>query len=405
VTDDAAGPGALTRLYDSIGRWMVGWHVVFIGLALVAGTVVQFDADLSLGQRLGALGLIGVLIAWYLVAGWPRLGTESEPLGVAYIIGAWVLYVGVVALSENGQVFFLLFALIPQCWLFLKPKQAVIMTAAGSLTLALTQLALNGWAADAVADIVPWVVVQTVVSLLMGLFVTGVFTEAERRAVLIDELERTRSELATTERERGALAERERLAHEIHDTLAQGFTSVLTLAQAIEVAIDHDPDTARQRLRLLEETARENLAEARALVGGLRPVGLQQTSLVEAVRRVADRAARSDGFGVDVGVEGTPRTLTLDEDVIVLRTAQEALANVRQHAGASRVGITISFPGERGIMLTVRDDGQGFDPNRPTSGYGITGMAERAAQVGGRATVASDEGSGTVVTVALPGLG
>lgn len=405
MTDDRARPGSFDALTTRFDGWLVGWHAVFVGLTIVVGLAVQLDRDLSSAQRLGALGLATGLLAWYGAVGWRRLGTENTPLGVTYIVGAWLLFLGMVVVTENGQVFFLLFGLMPQTWMFLAARQAVIMTVIGSLALGVVQTGFAGWNRDGFATIVPWIILQIVVSVLLGLFITGIANEAERRATLIDELERTRAELATTEHDRGVLAERERLAHEIHDTLAQGFTSVLTLAQAIEVAIDRDPATARERLRLLEETARENLAEARALVGGLRPVGLQDGSLVDAIRRVADRAARADGFGVDVSVEGTPRPLTLNEDVIVLRAAQEALANVRRHASASSVGITLAYPGERGIVMTVRDDGRGFDVGLPAPGYGIVGMAERATQVGGKATVASDADRGTVVTVALPGLG
>src|SRR5699024_10839008 len=158
------------------------------------------------------------------------------------------------------------------------------------------------------------------------------------------------------------------------DALARRFTSRLTLARAVEVSSDHGPEAARQRLHLLEETARDNLAEARALVGGLQPVGLQQGTLVDAIGRVADRATRtSDGFTVTVDVEGTPRALTTDEDVIVLRAAQEALSNIRRHADATSVDVTLTYPGDHGVVLTVRDDGRGFDSASPPTGHGLAG--------------------------------
>lgn len=397
-------PGSLGALGDRFTRWLSGWHAVFIGLVVVVAVATQFQNDLSAGQRLGAVAISAAMLAWYVLTGWRRLGTENEPLGVAYVVGVWLLFLGLVAVTDNGQVFFLLFVLLPQIWMYLAVRQAVIMTALGSLAVGAVQVSVSGWTSDSLSGILPWIALQIAVALMLGLFITGIFTEAERRASLIDELERTRAELATTEHDRGVLAERERLAHEIHDTLAQGFTSVLTLAQAIEVSLDHDPAAARHRLRLLEETARENLAEARALVGGLRPIGLQRDSLVDAIRRIADRAARADAFRVDVAVEGTPRSLTLDEDVIVLRAAQEALTNARRHADAQSVRITLTYPGDRGIVLTVRDDGHGFDVSDPSPGYGLAGMATRAGQVGGSATVTSERGHGTVVTVSLPGI-
>lgn len=401
---DSAAAGSLTALGDRFSSWLSGWHAVFIGLVVVVAVAVQFQEGLSGAQRLSAVGILAVMAAWYVLTGWRQLGTENTLWGTLYIVGAWLLFLALVAVTDNGQVYFLLFALLPQIWMYLAARQAVIMTAVGSIAVGAVQISTAGWTSESMRGTLPWIALQIAVALMLGLFITGIFTEAERRAALIDELERTRTELASTEHARGVLAERERLAHEIHDTLAQGFTSVLTLAQAVEVTLDRDPTVARQRLRLLEEAARENLAEARALVGGLRPVNLQEHSLVDAIRRVADRCARADGISVDVNVEGAPRSLTLDEDVIVLRAAQEALANVRRHANATSVKLTLTYPGDRGIVLTVRDDGHGFDAAQPAPGYGIAGMAARAAQVGGAATVISEHGCGTMVTVALPGL-
>jgi DNA-directed RNA polymerase specialized sigma24 family protein len=132
---------------------------------------------------------------------------------------------------------------------------------------------------DRAGPVIPFALMQIAVTLLVGLFIAGAFRGAERRAELIDELRRARSELARTEHARGVRAERERLSHEIHDTLAQGFTSILTLVQAIEATLGRDPTKVRERLALLERTARENLAEARALVGELSPVHLQSAKL------------------------------------------------------------------------------------------------------------------------------
>ena len=116
--------------------------------------------------------------------------------------------------------------------------------------------------------------------------------ESDQRATLIAELERTRAELAAAEHDRGVLSERQRLAHEIHDTLAQGFASITALAQAAEAAVDTQPEAARDRILLIERTARDNLAEARALVTDLTPVDLTGVTLTEAVQRLVGRFER-----------------------------------------------------------------------------------------------------------------
>ncbi|HEY9377190.1 MAG TPA: sensor histidine kinase, partial [Jiangellaceae bacterium] len=232
---------------------------------------------------------------------------------------------------------------------------------------------------------------------------TGIIERAERRAVLIDELEHTRAELATTEHARGVLAERERLSREIHDTLAQGFTSILTLSQAAEVTVPPDATAAREHLALIEKTAREGLTEARALVEAAGPADLLDASLAEAVERVVARFGEETGLPAKVTVSGRPRSLPANSEVVLLRATQEALANVRKHAAATAVRVTLTFPpdGPGSATLEVTDDGRGFDPTSAT-GYGLRGMRSRVEQVGGTLKIASGQGVGSSIRVLVP---
>jgi signal transduction histidine kinase len=196
------------------------------------------------------------------------------------------------------------------------------------------------------------------------------------------------------------MAERERLAAEIHDTLAQGFTSILMLLQAAEPRIGPDPAEARRQVGLAVRTARENLAEARALVAAVPPAALGDSSLDEAVRRLSDRLGEELDVDTECIVSGEPRRLTARSEVVLLRAAQEGLANVRKHAKASRVGIELAY-GATAVRLHVRDDGTGFDPDR-ANGFGLRGMRERAAQVDGTLDVRSAPGAGTTLMVEVP---
>src|SRR5690606_6769416 len=245
--------------------------------------------------------------------------------------------------------------------ILLSTRWAVASTFVLSIGLALVVFAQDGWSTTTLRAVAPQIGMQIGLSLLMGLFITSVFIQAERRAALIDELRRTRTELAEIEHSRGVLAERERLSHEIHDTLAQGFTSVLTLAQAIEVALDKDPSVVRERLALLETTARDNLAEARALVRALAPLDLQNATLPEALGRVAARFERETGVAADVRVDGERAPVTAHGAVGLLRATQEALSNVRKRSGAGRVILSLQFrPGQTGsATVAVVDDGCG----------------------------------------------
>ena len=207
----------------------------------------------------------------------------------------------------------------------------------------------------------------------------------------------------------GVLRERQRMAHEIHDTLAQGFTSIVMNLEAAEGIMPPSSDRAQHHLDQARLTARESLTEARRLVWALRPEALEKASLPEALNRLTERWSKESGVGVGVTVTGTPHPLSPDIEATLFRTAQEALVNVRKHANASRVALTLSYMGDV-IALDARDDGVGFDPSRAdaetrdrtSGGFGLKGMRERIEQTGGSLSVESAPGEGTTLVVELP---
>ena len=214
--------------------------------------------------------------------------------------------------------------------------------------------------------------------------------------------------IAQRQDERAATAaERARLAREIHDTLAQRFAGIVTQLQAAEQA----PDEAARRRHsdAAIELARDGLAEARRSVQALRPAALDAMRLNDALRNVASSWSARTGIPVDFGVSGDGRTLSTDAEVALLRTAQEALANVERHARAHRVVLTLRSDA-RGTRLEVRDDGRGFDPAerhgrvpRPEEGgYGLVAMRERIESVAGALVVDSRPGHGTAVRAEVP---
>ncbi len=237
------------------------------------------------------------------------------------------------------------------------------------------------------------------VALLTAYGYVALYREGRERQRLIDDLVRTRGELAASQREAGRLAERQRLAREIHDTLAQGLSSMVLLARAADSALPADPATASLRIREMGRTAAENLAEARRFVQALTPPALDDATLAEALRRLA--AGRGAAFHLD----GEPYPLPVEVEVALLRLTQEALANAVRHAGAERIAVTLTYLDDE-VTLDVFDDGVGFDPraepagDRPT--FGLHGMRERIAALGGSLTVESAPGEGTAVAVSLP---
>ncbi len=211
-------------------------------------------------------------------------------------------------------------------------------------------------------------------------------------------------------RQAGVLRERQRMAHEIHDTLAQGFISIVTNLEAAEGVIPSNLDRAQHHLDQARLTARESLTEARRLVWALRPEALESVSLPEALERLAERWSTQSGIAAGVATTGTPCPLPSEVEAMLFRIGQEALNNARRHAeGASRVALTLSYMGDV-VALDARDDGAGFDPtrefdkarNRDSGGFGLKGMRERVEGVGGALSVESAPGEGTTLAVELP---
>ncbi|MFF8271960.1 sensor histidine kinase [Streptomyces sp. NPDC016562] len=234
---------------------------------------------------------------------------------------------------------------------------------------------------------------------------TAVFVHMERQAqaqrALIDDLIRTRRELAATERREGTLAERQRLSMEIHDTLAQNLSSQQMLLQAADRTWDADPATARAHVRTATGIAAHGLAEARRLVHDLAPSELADgAGLADALR------ALDAGPDIDVRfhLEGTPAPLPDRVQSALLRIAQGALANVREHSRARTAALTLSFLGDQ-VVLDVADDGHGFAEPRTDAaerGHGLPAMRARVRQLGGTLTIESTPGEGTVLSAAIP---
>ena len=266
-----------------------------------------------------------------------------------------------------------------------------------------------------------WAVIWAGSTVLVGAFAIGghrsFLRDAERENTLL-ELQRANERLAgaLTEnrglhdqlmaqaREAGVLDERARLAGEIHDTLAQALTGIVTQLQAAERSGE---TTARaphvERARGL---AQSGLAEARRSLSALRPSELVDSGLPEALRETASRWSSGSGVDVLLDVNGAVVALGADCEVALLRVAQEALANVARHAQASKVGVTLTYLADR-VLLDVRDDGIGFDPSAVTAGLGghslgLATMRERLVRVGGALDVESDCGSGTALVARVP---
>lgn len=263
-------------------------------------------------------------------------------------------------------------------------------------------------------------VMGPVVSASVTIAISYAFRSLQRVTVerenLIEELMRTRTQLAETEHAAGMTAERQRIAHEIHDTLAQGLSSIQMLLHAAERDLDSPAGAplapaavakAQQRIDLARQTAAHNLQEARAMIAALQPAGLKETSLSAAMSRMAAGFAAAGDMTIEVETDGEAHQLPMKVEAAALRIAQGAVGNVVKHAQATRARITITYSHDE-LRVDVVDNGRGFDLDAVRStpaglGHiGLSAMSRRAEELGGSVTVESTPGGGTALTAALP---
>jgi signal transduction histidine kinase len=227
--------------------------------------------------------------------------------------------------------------------------------------------------------------------------------EANRRlSDALDENAGLHAQLVAQAREAGVLDERQRLAGEIHDTLAQSLIGIITQLEAAARGAD-ERDRAR-RIELANGLAREALTAARRSVRALRPEQLERASLPAAVADLAATWSRTSGIAVSTETAGSPMPVPPEVEIALFRVAQEALSNAGRHAHASKVALTLTYLGDE-VLLDVRDDGRGFAADAPAgsresgrrASYGLQIMRDRVSDAGGHVAIESEPGHGTTV--------
>jgi len=394
---------------DAWMHWVKIWHIVFYVslilptyLAISAGTM-RYSIWLILGLSL-FLGVWYALIMMWLV---PKAqGKRQTILSLVFIVVAMAVWF---PLSRASWAYYLtassLYGLMWGTLPFgLAVTGNIILTGliiwsqalnlgkpvTFSVELLFIGIMVIGWAA------------------LLALWMRSVMRESAERKRLIEQLEETQRVLAAAERQSGILQERQRLAQEIHDTLAQGFTSIIMQLEAADLALPEEQSAVRTRLLHARETARLSLAEARRLVQALRPEPLEGACLPDAMCRVTDRWKQETGTEIDFSVTGSPGPLHPEIEVSLLRLLQEGLANIYQHARARQVTVTLSYMEDQ-VALDIHDDGVGFDPellslktDQKRGGFGLQTMRERVSQIGGQMIVESNPGEGTTLAFQIP---
>jgi signal transduction histidine kinase len=345
---------------------LITWYVLFTITQVTTLVIVMLDRD-PLAERLSAAGLLVLNALWFVAYGKKLVERgEDDWRGFVYAAGTLVTWAPAVWLTGNAT--FALFGLVPQIYMVLPLSWAIYPAAVFVFTPQILT-----WLAGSDAAL-PWAAAVLIIgfSQAFGWAISRIAHQNKQRGELLERIEALTIE-----------AERARWSADIHDTLAQGFTSIITLLQG-----------AQPNVELALQTARENLREARALVASNAPSPLDGSSLEDALRRLVSGVALPSSFRVI----GDPAPLPTAVEVVLLRTVQEALNNVTRHSGASRVDVVMRFDSD-GVSLEVRDDGRGFGD--ALEGFGLRGMRARLEQVGGTLSLSSDEGASVLVEVPL----
>ncbi|MFE7614649.1 sensor histidine kinase [Streptomyces sp. NPDC057496] len=386
-----AVPSADALWTTSLRRWNTVCWALFAAMAVGLATT-----DGSVGSRYVALALLGCVVLCYALL--DRLPDNPVVRPHTYL-SVLVLALGGLAYLRGGYAA-LFMVTLPHYWMFGRSPRASMgfLGLATAATLAGSWYR-QGWSLQFFGETMVSTLIVVAVGVLIGLWAHAVVAQSTERARLIVELEQTQAQLSEAHQRQGAADERERMARDIHDTLAQGLASIVVLAEAAGAALASDPARSAQQLRSIESTARENLAEARELVGSAqRHGGAAAGSVAHTLRRILDRFAEDTGLTVD----GDLTDVECDQQtrIALLRCTQESLANVRKHAHASTVGVMLSRR-PHGVELEITDDGTGFVPEE-SAGFGLDGMRKRLAELGGRLTVTSSVGDGTRILGVIP---
>lgn len=383
--------------------WQPVWHSLFYSALVLATVVLLLVSSYAWWEYLLISGLTLLLACWYfggmIVS--PSIWEERTLITMGYLACGWFIWLWLII--PFPIYLFVLFGLYPQA--FVLPQRPWNLVAG----LLLTLVCLWRQFIEGQSILFFFSLAGGMAGLALAGFITAIARQSQQRYQLIRELETTRQELVRTERRAGVMEERQRLAREIHDTLAQGFTSIILHLEAPESRTSSDAVALQLRLDHVRRIAQESLADARRFMWALQPEAFDTASLADVLTDLARRWTKENEIVAQVAVTGVPCSLLPEIEVTLLRVAQEALVNIRRHARATQVMITLSYLDDI-VALDVKDNGIGFDPSaifaahrRPTDGgFGLKALCERIEQWDGTCSIESTPGEGTTLAVSLP---
>jgi signal transduction histidine kinase len=371
------------------------------GLAITVVVMVVLATTSSSGRVTASFVAVGLLVLTWFALARPVVRRAVALLSLPTVTAvAALVVVGGVTVAATPELAVVQAFLMPLIWTLLPgTRSAIVANVCLCVAISIGFVVSLGWSAEALATAATSEGLSLVFSIALGMWITTIAGVGVERGRLLDELREAQAELAARHRDAGTSTERERLAREIHDTIAQSLTGVVMLAQQTRGALAAgDLTTTRERLDVIEAAAREALTEARTLVAATASTGPAGTDVAAALHRLGERFERESGIGITV--DAVDVDLPRDLQVVLVRCTQEALANVRKHSASTSARVTLTAT-DGTAVLVVSDDGTGFDTAVASTGFGLDGLRERLELSGGRLDVSSDR-DGTVVTAQVP---
>lgn len=405
ATGDTA-PSVAKSTWDRRSEQWERW-APYLMLAISA-VISAIQPGQTIGDRLAVLGLVALAAAW--IGGmhiWAPARRRARPVHSAvYFVGVLIL----AWLLMQQDVVFFIFAIIGFLHAAHLRPRLLVFGGVGATSFIILLVTWGGFPQSTPEETGGFVTLLVLQTLLIGYGLLGaerLVELGEQRRRTVEQLEATLAEneglhaqLLAQAHEAGIHDERQRMAREIHDTLAQGLTGVITQLEAADQS-RHDPSMLRRHLDAATTLARESLSEARRSVQALGPGALERGRLAGALDKLVREWSERSGVPSELSTSEVPDALPADAEVALLRVGQEALANVAKHASAGRVGVTLSGLGDA-VALDVRDDGRGFDAGQANGGYGLETMRQRVEAVRGSLAVESTPGFGTAVSATVP---
>ena len=382
------------------------WNILAYLMLAIGFIACLLDSSVQPLLKIAAVLLSAVWGAWYWLAvvRYDAGRRDSWKAGVSFIfaiaVSVTLSFIHPAYLMITFSIFGLSFSVMCVRW-------AISLVVLLSLTLAWRFTYFYGGISLSTYPIFIYFLISAFFTVLLGLFINGIIQQNRQKQRMIEDLEQAHHSLAQAERQAGMLEERQRLAGEIHDTLAQGFTSIVMHLEAAEGALENDPAAVRQHIDRARQTARQSLSEARRYLWALRPDTVAREPLAQALQRIGQGWSEECGLPLKLEVTGIEYPLPASIEVTLLKAAQEALVNVHKHSQANCANLTLTYM-EDEVILDVQDDGVGFDPTRAAQqagiehGYGLVSLRERVSQLGGRLDVESAPGEGTTMVISLP---